>query len=793
MAVIIAEKYRTAKILAKVLGYDFKFPFFLKQDDAGGCDVIAYAQGHLFEISPPDNDHYRWENPTAFNHFPTEFSFIPKHKTDDEYVLVGKKRKLPLCELRERLVALLKEHEVIINACDSERSGEQIFYDLFNYSGVTNKKLYRLNLRNGITQSLILAGMQNLKPALLLKPSYYAAQALSVSDFGYALLTRVMTYYGRKNLLHELLGGYTDKIQSVVSLGRVQTALLQLIYEQCIAVEKVKLRSYFAPQVIVNRSGRNYQFDYDFEALGYDPSMLVSQAVSEAFIAKAKVSRFIITSVEERHVVTQPPELFDTAGVQAAVNEMTPEQTMNVLQELYMKGLITYPRTDCNDLPEDELSSGQVNHRLEALCNNLQSMDSLPKSVKSAEALPSQLQDSGTLPSCVKDIDSAHTAIIPTGGQKDLSGLSEQEQLVYGKICERFVDALTPSQVMTEVVVMAEFEGVSGLLGEPQSQFRMTKALPVADSKKSSHSLFSWEVGDVLECRSIECVKHKIDVPKYYSVSELPLIMKDVKHRDAAPEVKDLLSQSNGLGTGATRHTFLTKLLKRNYVEVVKLKDDSPRVIITSKGIALLESVPNFLKSPTQTALWEYHLLRIERCEDMREAKRLRNDFIRQVFNQLETFVRHLNTNKKQFTSQQSSRTQFSKQQRRVLSRTGLSTNKATLRDARSVSIRERNLSEGNIDHLPSQEQLDEALRLAKTTRLKMTTKELNNALECEKYINKAKQKLAPTDVDRRRLQKLATILRVPISPKSLPTRQAIRKKIRELEKAAKSKGISIS
>lgn len=761
---IIAEKYRMAKLLSSVLGFQYRYPFFYKDNDAGGIDIIAYAQGHLYQLEPSDPTVYDWNTPINFNALPKQYRFIPSHdENSDASVSVGgkSKRKLLLNDLRHKLNILLNEQTVIVNACDSERAGEHIFFEIFNAANVTNKEVLRLDLSKGITRSLILDAFDNMQPAKNYMGGYFASVAQTISDYHYALLTQVLTYFGRHNMLHEILCGYNDAGLSVVSTGRVQAALLFLIKTQSLATEKEFEKNLHEPVLIAKVGGRHLKFTLDYKYHGLNRDVFNTPSIGETFINQCKKQNvsMVISDVQFTEIMTEAPSPFSTASLQEAIPDLTPSQTLDVLNELYLKGLITYPRTDSTNIEEDDFKCGNAANRLDAVLNNLQGNADVANKISNINL--------SILPECAKSLESeAHTALIPTAGQRDISQLSENEQMVYKTIANRYIDAQQPLASHTAVIIKAKLDKPISVLGESDTTFNVEAVVNQSiDSIPSSKNvLFNLSEGDsfvVTEGRIDNFISKQYE---YYKVSELPIVMKRF-----------------GIGTAATRHTFLDKLLKRRYVETFKLKKDHERVFITSKGLALLDSLNDKFKLPDVTAEWEQKLHDIEKEKDPIQAEIKAMAFIKQKQKMVEKFIQHLNQcqGQQRRVFEQSIVTQSKKAQ---LSQTGIKTDGDTFRDVRSIMLRQRYHKQGLLDLPPSDEQLERAKRLGQYARMRMDVKAKTNAELCQAFIEKAKGKISPTKIQIKTYRSLCAKLHIAPDSKILEFNGLLQKEIRRLE-----------
>ncbi|WP_390240750.1 DNA topoisomerase [Vibrio sp. R78045] len=820
---IVAEKFRMAEVLAKVLGFNkYRYPFFENEDG----DVICYSSGHLFEVCHHQDDLYNWRKPQNFNHLPRALTLKPTK----DYELKIKGRSLMTSYLRENIPLLMKEHDTIINACDADREGECIFYDLFNVAN-TQATIYRLDLSKGITRSRIQKAYDNLLCGTQTKARAYASQARCFGDFGYALLTVVTTFYGRKSLLHPLLGGYTDKKQSVVSIGRVIIPLLKLIGDRCQLVEKAQSKHVHIPFVDgsfqVGKKTVDVTFKYDYERLGFKPSLLANAQLVERYIkTKSKSHRFVIAEVEHVSGIQSAPELHDTASIQAEMSDKSPLETLDILQSLYEKGLITYPRTDETSVPDDEVSSSNLKALFDGMNTNFNSVsESTTKSSRSFLEKQDSLIEQASESSSKAEINASHTALTPTDAKVDLGNLSSDELSVYTKICERFTDSLSGDKHICSVNIIGGFVGdTTGMLGEVSPSFTLHKIVKTNADGESSNRFMHLKQGDELSITDIRVEHEELPLPQYYCESELPMVMKNISETVDDPKMKSLLIRAKGLGSASTRHNGLPSLLKRNYVEVTNI-GGRRCCVITSKGEALLSILPDAFTSPITTALWELKFIEIEESNDLDSARALRDAFIRSTYQHLESYIQNLN---RQYATGGGIENQCStppdkqllakvKQRARALALeipvsilkskssclswldrnpelihsrvqtkledSGLHMANDVQRDARRVALRAQGLKEDN-QNPPTNKALLKASMLAQKTGCKMPKQAKLSAIKCSEFIQHAQSKLKPSDDEVRALKKLASKANVIIGKDILNSRLETRRKTQQLRKA---------
>ncbi len=791
---IVAEKYRMAEKLAKILNFNhFKFPFFLNDDG----DVLCYSQGHLFTLDHGQDDVYQWTQPHNFERLPRTLHLIPT----EDYDIRVKGRKLSTGYLRDAIPKLMREHSVIVNACDADREGERIFYDLFNAAN-TEAQIYRLDLSRGITRSIVQRAYDNLFCATKTKARSYASQARNCADFAYALLTVVTTYYGRKSKLHPLLGGYTDSVASVVPVGRLIIPVLKIIADRSLEVEAITHRSVWLPTVegtiAVKGSPVSVRFVYDYQRLGFAPSLLADQRLTSQYVSsKTLDNAFVIANVDHVTGVQSAPELFDTASMQAEMSHLSPSETLDVLQSLYEKGLITYPRTDASDIPDDEVSSSRLQSLFDSMQNNFSTVtDRTTKaSTRFLEKQDSLLTNTNDTTASNSETKASHTALMPTNAQVDLSSLDANELNVYTKICDRLTQHLAGDTPVCTVVAHAKFRDDSlGMLGEEEPSFTFERVVKTRDDGTSGSRFLQFEVGDEISLTSITCESQPISVPDYYCESEIPLVMRNIGYTVESQEIRDILIASKGLGTAATRDNCVPSLLKRDLIEIT-IEDEKRKCIVTSKGLALLSVLPEDFVSPVTTALWESRFQQIEEAPDLEEAQRLRNAFIASIYQRIEQFITTLNRQHSTGSTPNCNVLPSSELQAEVKARarqlqkdipaallkstqrchnwldqnpaplhsshknqlehSGLAMTSGVERDARRIAIRQRALSSAS-NNPPTQKALQTASHLANLVGCRIPAKAKTSAHECKAFIDDCRLKVKPTPEQVSALKKLA-------------------------------------
>ncbi|CCO46789.1 putative DNA topoisomerase [Vibrio nigripulchritudo SOn1] len=789
---IVSEKYRTAAIIAKALGFRHFIDDHFENDRG---DIVCFASGHLFTTVHDQPDVYDWQSPDNFNNLPRELLMVP-----NKFNVFIRGENVPSTTLLQSIIEKMRASDMIVNACDFDREGERIFYDIFNAADTT-AHIYRMDLSKGLTRRLVCESYSNLLDGTMTKSRSYASSARNCGDFAYALATQVATFHARSGKLHPALTGYKEAKSSTLSLGRVQIPVLRFIGLRCQEVEQYHVRSINVPQLSTKISRYRCDFVYSPEKSGTDPALLEHPRLAKQYVnVRQQMSRQVkVLDISVEHVVFSPPSPHNTASIQGVMENLTPKETMDAMQGLYMKGLISYPRSDNNTLSSDHYSNGRLASLLDSLSRN--DGFSVKDDGESLSDLARSLEHSDT-PDCVQTHGSlAHSAIVPTDASPNEGQLNEAEQAVYNEICSRFVDSVKGETYGQEVSIAVAFtEEAVALLGEERSIFTCTKTIGEGDNKLTSLS-----VGDTFEVSDISVSQIWRDVPQYYTLSSLPLVM-----------------QEAGLGTAATRDTVIDTLLKRKYVDIIH-EGGVKHVIITQRGLALLTIIPLEFKTPELTAEWENKLNEIEQCSDMEVADKLRREFVSGVFDKVQYLCRLFNTgqmnpktstapagdsHKKQVslrasqlnikidmsefvTTQQchdfllANPLPFHSREKIALGSTGHIVDDETLRDTRQVAIRRNQNAKAAP---PSPQQMLTANQLALTVKLKVPPAAKKSAQKCHEFIQLCMSKRAPSPNQLKTVKKLARELEHPIPKEVLRSRQKVIELTKTLRKIKNSR-----
>ena len=572
--VVVAEKPSVAREIAGVLGAGVKRDGYLQTKD--GKRIVTWAFGHLVRYAEPHEYGQAWSgrwNLEDLPMVPETWLFKVEEESAAQFRTVSE---------------LMNRAERVICATDAGREGEHIFRLIYHRARCT-APVERLWV-SSLTQEALKDGFRNLKPGSDFDLLGEAAQARAKADWLVGFnLTRA----------------YSAKHRTKCSVGRVQTPTLSLIVERDRQIENFKPSRYYE---VVAHLAPGFDGVYarkgDPEGKGPPPWLrrLESRVEAKAIQAAAGGQVAVVDDVESRTVRRRPPALFDLTELQREANKLfgdTAAQTLEAAQSLYEAKVITYPRTECRHLPED------MRPQLSGL------LESLPHP-HAALALDHLKRGQGRLPG-KGYIDSTkltdHHAIISTKVPAP-EWVARDARLgqLYALIVRRFVGVFFPDEVNEETTARLNIGGHVFLAsGRRQVQEGWRVAEPRRQDEAVDVELPELHAGQKVKVRSLELVEKKSGPPKRYTDATLLSAMKNAGRSVEDEAQAEVLKETGGLGTPATRAGIIEVLVRRGYV-VRKGK----ALVSTEKGRGLIGVVSAPLRSAELTAQWEWELREIE-------------------------------------------------------------------------------------------------------------------------------------------------------------------------------------
>lgn len=563
----IAEKPSVARQFADVLGVKGNAGNgYLESDKA----IVTWCVGHLITMSYPDAYDpalKKWDLATI-PFIPTEYKYEVLPNTKKQFNIVA---------------GLLNREDVgcIYVATDSGREGEYIYRLVDSMAQVSGKEKRRVWI-DSQTEEEILRGIREAKPLSeydsLSDAAYLRAQEdyLMGINFSRALSLKF------SNVVQRYLG--MDRC--VIAVGRVMTCVLGIIVKREREIREFVKTPFYRLVASVGEEGQTFDAEWKavkdtkyFESpLLYKENGFKERADAEKLLAELNdgAPEAVVESVERKKEKKQPPMLYNLAELQndcSALFKISPSDTLKIVQELYEKKLVTYPRTDARVL--STAVAKEIGRNISGL-----------KNFQPVAAFAQGAMDSGTYKGIAKTKYvndkqiTDHYAIIPTGqGFGALKSLAPTALKVYEIICRRFLSIFYPAAEYQKVAMTLTKNGEKlfanfkyliseGYLKVSANSFSKKKDEPKY-SQEFIERLAKIKKGDKLSVQNIEIKEGETSPPKRYNSGSLILTMENagqfIEDEDLREQIKGA-----GIGTSATRDGIITKLETNKYISLNK-------------------------------------------------------------------------------------------------------------------------------------------------------------------------------------------------------------------------------
>ncbi len=563
----IAEKPSVARQFADVLGVKGNAGNgYLESDTA----VVTWCVGHLVTMSYPevyDPNLKKWSLSTI-PFIPTEYKYEVLPDTKKQFNIVA---------------GLLTRDDIgcIYVATDSGREGEYIYRLVDSMAHVTGKEKRRVWI-DSQTEEEILRGIREAKPLSeydsLSDAAYLRAQEdyLMGINFSRALSLKF------SNVVQRYLG--MDRC--VIAVGRVMTCVLGIIVKREREIREFVKTPFYRLVANVGEEGQTFDAEWKavkgtkyFESpLLYKENGFKERPAAEQLLAELKAGEpeAVAQAVERKKEKKQPPMLYNLAELQndcSSLFKISPSDTLKIVQELYEKKLVTYPRTDARVL------STAVAKEIGRNISGLKNFQPVAEFAQGA-------MESGTYKGIAKTKYvndkqiTDHYAIIPTGqGFGALRSLAPTALKVYEIICRRFLSIFYPAAEYQKVAMTLSKNGEKlfanfkylindGYLKVAANSFSKKKD-DVKYSPEFIARLAKIKKGDKLSVQGIDIKEGETSPPKRYNSGSLILTMENAGQFIEDEALREQIKGA-GIGTSATRDGIITKLEKNKYISLNK-------------------------------------------------------------------------------------------------------------------------------------------------------------------------------------------------------------------------------
>lgn len=556
MILVIAEKPSVAQSIANVLGASSRKDGYLE----GNNYIVSWCVGHLVglaDASSYDERFAKWRY-SDLPIVPEEWLFeVPKDKQKQFKVLRDLMRDKRVTEL--------------VCATDAGREGELIFRLVYKKAGCT-KPFKRLWI-SSLEDSAIREGFAHLRDSGDYDRLYEAALARSKADWIVGINgTRLFSTLYHKKLV----------------VGRVQTPTLAMLVDREGKISTFHKEKYF--NVHISKDN-----------LTADLEKVKTEEEAKAVAAACDKKQAVVSSLKKETKTVNPPRLYDLTTLQREANRyygFTAQQALDLVQSLYEKKLLTYPRTDSQFITEDMESTAR------------QVIGIVSRKLPLFGGITHE-PDIGRITNNAKVTD--HHAIIPTVQleKQDLGELPESEQKIIRLVAMRLLSATGEKHIYDETSVTLTCEGYEFRAkgktvvqdGWKAIERRFKETLKSKEKDEPERSLPSLNEKDILSSVDASVTEHYTSPPKPYTEDSLLSAMETAGNAEFDDD-----TEKKGLGTPATRAGIIEKLVNGGFVE-----RKGKSLVPTKDGNNLVCVLPEQITSPSMTAEWENTLMQIER------------------------------------------------------------------------------------------------------------------------------------------------------------------------------------
>ena len=588
MRLFIAEKPSVAKAIVAELGCVTRGDGFITCKDGS---VVTWCFGHLLEQAEPDaylpddvprtkkgSKVWRFEDLPIY---PKNWKLLPKNDK-------GVKKQLAT------IGKLLKKASLVVHAGDPDREGQLLVDEVlehFRYTGRVQR--FWVSAQDSAS---IRKGLTNLRDNETFDGMRLAALGRSRADWLLGMnLSRAYT-----------LARQAQGKKELIAVGRVQTSTLALVAKRDVAIRDFKPVPYF---VIKARLGGGTPFTAVWEPeesqAGIDEQKrLVDRCIAAALQQRLKaVGQATVVRCSRTPKKIAQPKAFSLADIQLGASNQfgfSAEKTLNLCQSLYETHKATsYPRTDCSFLPESQYADAK----------NV--LAAIAKTMPPLAGLVAKCDCSIQSPTWNDKKITAHHGIIPTQQAADGSKFSDDERKIYRLIAERYLSNFLPAHeylaCSIELRIATERFSAKGRLVTKPGWKVVTSAADEDKADDEGQALPELKSGLQLPVSGIDCEEERTKPPAAFTEGTLIRAMENIHQAVNDPQSKKFLKEGDGIGTPATRAAIIAELKRKKYLEV-----KGKKIVATELGLHLLQVVPDVMKNPVLTALFERILREVE-------------------------------------------------------------------------------------------------------------------------------------------------------------------------------------
>ena len=601
-ALFIAEKPSVAQEFAKALRVNTtRKDGFLESDTA----IVTWCVGHLVTMSYPevyDEKYKKWSLATL-PFLPEKFLYEVIPQVEKQFKIVSSLLNRP-------------DVDTIYVCTDSGREGEYIYRLVEQQANVDIQKKKRKRVWiDSQTEEEILRGIETAKDLSEYDNLGDAAYLRAKEDYLMGInFSRLLSLkYGN------VISNYLNTRYTVISVGRVMTCVLGMIVRREREIRQFVKTPFYRVVSTLDCQGSALEGEFravEGSAWYQSPKLYKENGFKEKkdaeelirVLTQTQPFQAVVEKIERKNENKNPPLLFNLAELQnecSRLFKISPDETLKIVQELYEKKLVTYPRTDARVL--STAVAKEIHKNLKGLCG-----------FEPTGSFASEILEQGNYKKIAstryvndKQITD-HYAIIPTGqGLGALRSVSARSAKVYELIARRFLSIFYPSAVYKKVSLVT-------MIGKERffSACRVLEKegyLKVVNGKKSGEEqadqnlparLQNLKKGSVLPVKGLEIKEGETAPPKRYNSGSMILAMENAGQLIEDEELREQIKGS-GIGTSATRAEILKKLISNQYIALNKKTQILTPTLLGEMIFDVVSVSIRSLLNPELTASWE--------------------------------------------------------------------------------------------------------------------------------------------------------------------------------------------
>ena len=601
-ALFIAEKPSVAQEFAKALKVNTtRKDGFLESDTA----IVTWCVGHLVTMSYPevyDEKYKKWSLATL-PFLPEKFLYEVIPQVEKQFKIVSSLLNRP-------------DVDTIYVCTDSGREGEYIYRLVEQQAKVDIQKKKRKRVWiDSQTEEEILRGIETAKDLSEYDNLGDAAYLRAKEDYLMGInFSRLLSLkYGN------VISNYLNTRYTVISVGRVMTCVLGMIVRREREIRQFVKTPFYRVVSTLDCQGSTLEGEFravEGSAWYQSPKLYKENGFKEKndaeelirVLSQAQPFQAVVEKIERKNENKNPPLLFNLAELQnecSRLFKISPDETLKIVQELYEKKLVTYPRTDARVL--STAVAKEIHKNLKGLCGFE------PTGSFAAEVLEQGNYKKIASTRYVNDKQiTDHYAIIPTGqGLGALRSVSAHSAKVYELIARRFLSIFYPAAVYKKVSLVTmigkeRFFSACRVL-EKEGYLKVINGKKSGEEQTDQHLLTrlqNLKKGSVLLVKGLEIKEGETAPPKRYNSGSMILAMENAGQLIEDEELREQIKGS-GIGTSATRAEILKKLISNQYIALNKKTQILTPTLLGEMIFDVVSVSIRSLLNPELTASWE--------------------------------------------------------------------------------------------------------------------------------------------------------------------------------------------